>query len=379
MHAITAKTINAIAGRSGPEQLWIIDEACGFPRELWEVVLGNLMGGGHLLWLTNPTDTSGIPYEWATGRRQGCNLIQIDARENPNFSGGTVPGLATPEGVQQIIDNYGEESAEFDVRVRGRFPRQGSNAVIGLGLVQDAQERWERTPWSGPLVLGIDVARFGSDDSVITPRRGQKVRPQRTIHGMDTVAVATTALEVAEELRNPDEAVTLNVEVDGLGGGVYDFLHAKSEEPGWEWVHPVEVTVGAAAVESDKYVNRRSELWFTGAQWLLEGGALPPDPDIQRELVSPIYGFDTRLRRRVQSKDEIKSHLGRSPDHADSFLVSLAQPVSLIEDGVAISIPGRWSSFLPPTRSAPRALPTTDDQVVTGSDLRAAVLRRLNR
>lgn len=314
---VSAKEINSIAGRSGAEQLWIIDEAFGFPDDLWEVVLGNLMGGGHLLWLTNPTATAGKPYDWAT--RGGCNVIQIDSRENPNFHGGCVPGLATPEGVQMIVEQFGEDSAEFDVRVAGRFPRQASAAICSLRDVEDAIARWVPSPpMDKRLILGVDVARYGSDDSTVTPRRGRHVQKPRIYHGLDTVALAGQVLRDAEELACKQRC-TVCVEVDGLGAGCYDVLC--SSRPFWMDVIPV--CMAEAAQDPERYTNRRAELWSMAGQWV-KLGQLPEDPRLKRELIAVTYDFDPKLRRRVLSKDQIKKVLGNSPDVADGLVISMA-------------------------------------------------------
>jgi hypothetical protein len=334
---VTAKEANRIAGRSGPEQLWIVDEACGIDFPLWEVILGNLMGGGHLLWLTNPVTIGGKIYDWDTKPDSAANVVRIDARETPNFelapngkpspdwTGELVPGLATPDGVENIRRDYGEDSAEFDVRVRGRFPRQGSNAVIPLGLVEDAVKRWDATPDEGPLTIGVDVARFGDDDSSIAPRRGLKPHEPVAHHGLDNVQLATKVVETAAQLRIDFERVYLVVEVNGTGSGVVDTLNSWIADPErkLQWLTLLAFDAGATAEDSPRYFNRRSELWFAGQEFLKAGGSLPPNQRLKGELVAPIYSFDPKMRRKVESKDEIKKKTKKSPDVADSFLLSL--------------------------------------------------------
>jgi phage terminase large subunit len=334
MLAVTAKNVNTMAGRSGAQQLWIVDEACGLIHELWEVILGNLLGGGHLLWLTNPTVIGGKVYDWDTNPNSSANIIHIDSRETPNFprskgyTGVTIPGLATPEGVGMIFRDYGEESPEADVRVYGRFARAGTNAVIPLALAEMGIARWEETPADGPLVIGVDVARFGDDDSCIAPRRGQKVLIPEQVHGFDTVAVAGKTVEVARSHRRNGERAVAVVEINGVGGGVFDILRAQIADTSnnLEWLSVVAFDSGAKAEEDDKYVNRRSELWFTGRKFLAEGGAIPNVQRLKGELTAPVYGFDVKARQKVESKDDVKKKTQRSPDVADAVLISLTHP-----------------------------------------------------
>jgi len=344
---VSAKEANRIAGRSGPEQLWIVDEACGIDYALWEVILGNLMGGGHLLWLTNPVTIGGKVYDWDTNPDSAANIVRIDARETPNFpssvdyTGDLVPGLATPEGVETIRRDYGEDSAEFDVRVRGRFPRAGSNVVIPLGLVEDGIARWSSTPDKGPLVIGVDVARFGDDDSCIAPRRGQKVLSPVTVHGLDTVALSGKVVEVASQWRRNNERVTLVVECNGVGGGVVDNLLALESE----WLTVLSFDAGGKAEDEEKYCNRRSEMWFAGQAFLKDGGALPESQRLKGELIAPTYGFDTRARRKVESKDDIKKKTKRSPDVADAVLLSLTHNGEIEFSDVRTGRDDRWNDY----------------------------------
>jgi hypothetical protein len=116
------------------------------------------------------------------------------------------------------------------------------------------------------------------------------------------------------------------VEVNGVGAGVVDTLKAWIEDRAHyhlEWLNLLAFDAGSSAVDDERYTNRRSELWFSGQDFLKDGGALPDDRRMRSELVAPTYSFDTRLRRKVESKDDIKKKTKRSPDVADSVLLSL--------------------------------------------------------
>jgi phage terminase large subunit len=293
------------------------------------------MGGGHLLWLTNPVTIGGKVYEWDINPDSAANIIRIDARETPNFpeskdyTGTLIPGLATPDGVETIRRDYGEDSAEFDVRVRGRFPRQGSNAAIPLNLVEDAIARQGVTP-GGSLVLGVDVARYGDDDSTACPRRGLIADDPRVFHGLPIVAKGSEpnlldeVLLVAKELRRGSEDVNIAVDSSGLGAGLVDALLALDDSL-YGWIVVIPVNAAETAHESEKYFNRRTELWFAGREWL-KAGSIPGHQRLKGELIAPRYGFDPKGRQKLESKDDIKKRTKRSPDVADGFLLSLVQP-----------------------------------------------------
>jgi hypothetical protein len=132
--------------------------------------------------------------------------------------------------------------------------------------------------------------------------------------------------------------VTFNVEEDGVGGGLVDILRRRASN--YCWMRVMSTTVGAAAIDEEHYVNRRSELWFAGAEWL-KTGAIPDNARLKRELVATSYGFDSRLRRKVESKDDIKRKTKRSPDVADSFLLSLVS--APVGDEVFYPDPSNWN------------------------------------
>ena len=87
----------------------------------------------------------------------------------------------------------------------------------------------------------------------------------------------------------------------------------------------VAVNTGERATEPDDYVNLRAELHFGFKKWLREGGAIPDDARLQSELVAPKYSSDARNRLKVESKDELRKRLRRSPDRADAAMLSLVE------------------------------------------------------
>jgi phage terminase large subunit len=305
-----------IAGLSGSNILFLVDEGSGFPDDLWEPIFGNMAGGGRLLTTGNPTRTSGPFYE-AFSSPEFWHLIRVSSENTPNVLEGraVIPGLATREWVEERRREWGEESAAYQVRVLGNFPTQADNAVIPLALAQAAQER--EAPEDGPLVIGVDVARFGDDESVIQPRRGSKAWPAIVVHGMDTVQLAGKVRQTVDELTRPGERPKLNIDEIGVGGGLVDVL--KDRHPGWD-VCGVNV---AERATSDGFSKLRDQLWFSCRDWLKEGGSIPDDPKLFSELVAPTYSFDTQGRQKVESKDDIKKRLKRSPDRADALCLAV--------------------------------------------------------
>lgn len=330
---VTTDKPERMQGLSGENILFLIDEGSGYPEDLWEPIFGNLAGGGSLCTTGNPTRTSG-PYFEAFAHPGAWNLLHIDSENNPNARTGrtVISGLATRDFIEERRNEWGEDSAAFQVRIKGNFPSQADNAVIALGLVQAAEERWAATPFDGELVLGVDVARFGDDESVIQPRRGQRTIPPEVVQGMDVVQVAGKVRQVAKTQRRNGEKVRVHVDEIGVGAGVVDIL--KQDED----LTVVGVNVAETAT-AEGYSRLRDQIWFAMKDWLKEGGALHEDHRLHSELVAPTYQFDAQGRQLVESKKDIKKRLGRSPDRADALGLSIYRPP--FDDGPVFHIPSR--------------------------------------
>jgi phage terminase large subunit len=323
-----------MAGFSGANLLFILDEASGIPEEIFQAVEGNRAGGARVVLFSNPTRTSGTFYDAFNTKARFWKGIHVSSEETPNVTAGRVliPGLATAEWVAEKREEWGpdyESSPLYQVRVRGEFPSQADNAVIGLALIGAAQKR--QAPATGPLSIGVDVARFGDDASVIQPIRGLRALPAVSVRGQDSIQVAGKVLEVVRSLRQGDERVRVKVDVIGVGSGVYDQLAAVADK---NRLDVVAVDVASRA-HSEDYANLRAELWFRLKRWLASG-SIPEDAELVSELVAPTYGFDTSGRILIEPKDKIKARLGHSPDRAEALMLAAWDAVSPAEVARAI-------------------------------------------
>ncbi len=168
---------------------------------------------------------------------------------------------------------------------------------------------------SMPLVLGVDVARYGDDRTVVFPRRGLMAQQPTIIAKLDNVAVAERIISIYHQTKPH------NIFVDaGQGQGVIDILRRALP-------CVYEIPFGGAALNPAQFYNRRSEMWFLLREWIRAGGAIPNDSVLVGEISSPVYGFDAKGRITLEKKEEIKARLGRSPDIADSLALTFALPV----------------------------------------------------
>ena len=338
------------AGISAPNLMILVDEGSGIEEEIWEAIFGNSAGGAWVVTISNPTQLSGRFYDLFHGKGSDWFLHHISSEDTPNFKGKHVPGLAMPSYARFIEEQYGKPSPHYSVRVLGDFPDQAENSVIGFGLVERAVQRGklveaiQKGTLTGahrdeikdqlealealvhpdqPLVVGVDVARFGDDSSVFTPCRGLRIWEPKLIHNFDVVDVSGHAYQFARSLARPGELPLLRVDANGLGAGVYDHLKRR------EHIRSVDVNVSERADDPVKYVSTRDELWFGMRAWLEAGGVLPANSRLRAELIAPTYSFDVKGRYKVESKKDIKERLKRSPDVADSACLAVARAMKV--------------------------------------------------
>lgn len=346
---LSTKTAENLAGISAPHLMFIIDEASGFPDELFQVIMGNSAGGSKIFAITNPTRTRGWFFEIFRKRTKGWHRFTLNSENTPNVRARKrlIPGLATWEWVEEMREACGpdyENDPTYMVRVRGEFPPQGSDAVIGVRAVEVAQDRWKKrngriSHTEGELVLGVDCARYGNDDNVIQPVRGLyawepiavDTGPARnSIELTAGQMVADEVVRVAMQLRHGLEKVRVNVDGIGVGAAVVDALkQCKPVRDGWLYMCDLNVgekadeTEGANGEVKSDYPNLRSQLWFGCAQWLKEGGAIPEHERLGGELLAATYVIDDRGRKKVESKEKMRAALdGRSPDYADALCMA---------------------------------------------------------
>lgn len=324
---LSTRTPEHFQGHHAENLLLVVDEASGVDEHIYEAAEGFLTApGARVLLIGNPTATSGTFHRAFHSERALYQTFHISAYDTPNLTGESVPApvaasLVSEEWVEEKRQQWGEDSPMFQVRVMGNFPTEADDQVIGIGQVERAREREDGDEFGTPVVVACDVARYGSDETVIVVRRGNRVRIARAYNGRSLMETAGNIIEVARAEHDDRRPVRVVVDDTGLGGGVTDRLR----ELGYR---AEAFNGGARANEPDLYPNRRSEAWFSFSSQV-DNVDLDRDEQLAADLVAPKYALDSAGRRVVEAKDKTKKRLGRSPDRADAVLMAFAPEVRM--------------------------------------------------
>lgn len=352
----TARQAEAVAGISGANLLYILDEASGIPETIFHAIEGNRAGGAKVVLFSNPTKNEGEFFESHHSKRHLYTCIHISSEESPNVVEGrsVIPGLATREWIEEKREEWGVDSAIYQVRVRGEFPREEASKVVQLHLVLDAEQRWEDAPAAGRLHVGLDPVGQGDDDFGMVARRGGKVLevttaapPPASLKTPDEVAdwFVAKAVEFINRHRTALEgAPAVKVDTTGGAGNLGGRFAAKlrqrfGESKGVQLAELEVFSVDASAKSTDgRFPLMRDALWFGVAEWLRAGGALPPeklsdgtfcaahDKKLVAELTAPGFALDLHERPKVDKKDIIREKIKRSPDRADAVGLAIYEP-----------------------------------------------------
>lgn len=309
-----ASEVGLVEGQHADATLLVLDECKALGRDTIDALSGALTGTeGRILAGSTPGAPSGFFFDVAREDGDGdWRRFHIPSDDSSQVSERWVNGRARAWGVQ---------SATYQQRVRGEFPRDGGGALCSWALLHASVGREippsARVAVSG-TVLGLDVARSlaGDASAAVLVRDGAVVHAE-TWREATLTATAGRALDLVRRFR-PDAIV---VDEGGVGGGLVDRL--REVVPSVRGVH-----FGQRAADPDRFVNARAEAYWT-LRVRLEAGALSlPDSaegrdELLPELAAQRVVYDARGRVGLAPKDAIRGELGRSPDLADALALSV--------------------------------------------------------
>jgi len=313
----------AIAGlhNKGRRAFAIFDEASSIPDAIWETIEGALTDRDtELFWTVfgNPTRSSGRFRECFAGGRfaHRWHPRQIDSRS---------VSMTNKTQIATWVKDYGEDSDFVRVRVRGIFPRAGSMQFIDSERIGEAVSRPLISDPTAALIMGVDIARHGEDQTVIRFRRGLDARsiPALKFRIPDLMLVASRIMEQVNA-HSPDAVF---VDGTGIGWGVVDRLAQLgcSSVVGINFGGRAERTDGGEAAA--RYANKRAEMWGFMKEWV-RWGCLPDDADLVADLGNVEYGYDGSDALLLERKDDMRRRGLASPDDGDALALTFAYPVA---------------------------------------------------
>lgn len=318
--AFTSTQASRLTGFHAPRVLAVLTEAQGVEDFAWEAQLACATGAeDRVLAVGNPLHASGRFYAVSQPSSR-WRALQVSASDHPNLdpdSGREIPGGPSAAFAERIAEEFGPDSGVYRARVEGEFPEDGAaDALIPRGALERAVGRVP--DGDQPRALGCDVARYGGDRSAIAAWSSGRLLSLQTASGTSTTETARWIAGVVEEA-GPSLVV---VDEIGLGAGVVDQLRADGL---WSVCRGLKVSERAS--ESERYVNKRAEVFWRLRLALQEGEAGIEEhagSDVLDELAALRYSIGADGRIRVEKKSRARSRLGRSPDLADAAALGFA-------------------------------------------------------
>ena len=301
------RNIDEIKSLEGIDVCWI-EEAHNLTQEQWDILEPTIRKEGSEFWIIfNPRLRTDFVYKnFVINTPASCITRKINFDENP-FLSQTMLDLIEAKKKEDYEDYrhiyLGEPRAE-------EYNSLFSYEMIDNAMTNDANVEVDR---SGVFVYALDVARYGSDSSALSKRKGYHTYELSTRQGISTMELASwVAYQAKQESRMPDAII---VDTIGVGAGVADRLTQMG--------FPVIEGNGSMKADNEEYLNKRTEMYFNLKNFLARGGRLPKDDELLEELVSITYAFTESGKVKLASKDSIKADLGRSPDKADTIAMQL--------------------------------------------------------
>jgi hypothetical protein len=265
----------------------------------------------------NPTRLSGYSYEAFHARRAAWLLHHVNVEDSP---------LVDREQLEEKARDWGRDSDLYRVRVLGEFPRGEASAFIPLEVCEQAVSRFpelEPEPDTEPFVIGVDVARFGDDETVLAIRQGRRLHELRVYRKQDTMETTGRIVAAAREIKASTPATRIRAHIDdtGLGGGVTDRLVELGPELAKEGLKIDVVPCSFGVAGDDYYADSGAVMWAAMRDWL-KTAAIPDDPVLAGQLSTRRQALTSKGKIRLESKDDMKRRGLRSPDRADALALT---------------------------------------------------------
>lgn len=321
--------------------LIIVDEAGGIPNDLWtgiDTLATNM--GAVILAIGNPDDPQAEFKNICAGAESdegnGWTLVRIPAWETPNFTGETVPTklrevLLDPTWVEDKRQRWGEDDPRWVSKVAAQFPDEAGMTVVRYADVQSAlngiiasehKRDFARMP---RVQLGADIAASDDgDETIVRERVGNRVGRRWSVQSKEPEDVSDLIVKAIDE----SGATLVHIDATGVGFGFLSDIRRR--RPG---VAVKPFVAAAQANDPKQFANRRAEAhWFLRERLRyksLDLSEMSSDDDTVTQMLAARYSTP-KGKILVESKDEIRKRLGRSPDDSDALILSILSPENVV-------------------------------------------------
>lgn len=306
---------DAFTGIHRPYVLVIIDEASGVPRTIFDACEGLITNAdSRILAIGNPYAPDSH-FAHICRPDSPWNVIPISAFDTPAYTGERMPDIAMRSLISRVwVDEntkeWGTDSPLYITKILGKFPDESDDQLLPLSWVQAAIDHEVEAETNHP-VIGVDVARYGEDETVIGARWGHHHELVESFRRKATTYTTGRVVQHARRLESRD----VRVDGDGLGAGVVDGLREQG-------VSVDELRNGMPASDPVNYLNARSEWWWQIRQsFEAREPDIPADDLLAAQLTSLHWGVDSKGRTYVESKDDMRKRGVRSPDRAEGIVL----------------------------------------------------------
>lgn len=300
---------------------FIGDEASGIAPSIIETIKGTLSNPDALfLMIGNPNTSSCAFHDCFTTHRDSWHTLAWNAEDTAR----DYPHLVSPDRNRQLAREYGRDSDVYRVRVLGEFPYGDPNTIMALRDIMACT----RTSKSGCVTIvdmmkvnhaiGIDFARFGSDESVVIRRSGLAVVDFRTFNKREPIEVVDYAFLQQYEAGWSNNECWYIPDAGGMGQGVLNSFHESGK-------NVLEYHTQSVAFDTSMFADMASEAWFCLRNLVKEHIVhLPDDPRLIKQLSTRQYYMDRQGKIKIESKDEWRKRLeiSESPDRADAMVMA---------------------------------------------------------
>ena len=300
-----------IKSLEGVDICWI-EEGQSISKNSWDILNPTIRKPNSEIWISMNREEENDPIWKAVAAKPDDRtlVVKVNYYDNPHC----------PEEMKYLAEKCKQDNPDdYEHIWLGAPVNQGSTKLIAVKDVMKAFEQ-KMASSTSPLVVGVDIARFGDDKTVLCFRRGRYCFDMKEYSGLDTVALANLLTKVIKE----SAPARVFLDLGNTGAGVYDILvdrgYAKIVRG---------VNFGGKAINDDRYFNKRAEMWDSANQWLKSElpVQLVSNDELMDDLCSVNKQYDSKGRLQLEPKEKVKERIGRSPDKADAFVLTFAEPV----------------------------------------------------